>query len=321
VTSLVDVVVPAHNGWELTKTCLEHLRAQTLPHHVIVADNGSTDGTPERVRQAFPGVQVIEFGANLGFPMACNRGVAAGTADVVVLLNNDVECRPDFLERLTAPVAGDERLGSVASLLLVPGEERIESFGLAADPTIAGYPRLRGAPVGQAQAANPTLIGPSGAAGAYRREAWEDVGGLDEGVFAYAEDVDLALRLRAAGWSTAAVADAVAIHLGSATALTRSAWQRYQGGFSRGYFLRRYGVFRGRMAARAFLTEALVVIGDTIVFSHDLAALRGRLAGWRAAGRKPRRARPAHDVIDGRITFTKSLRLRLDVYSDASTLS
>jgi N-acetylglucosaminyl-diphospho-decaprenol L-rhamnosyltransferase len=309
-----------HNGWRLTARCLEHLGRQTTPHEVIVCDNGSTDGTPERLRTSFPDARLVELGANVGFPAACNRGVNAGSSDVVVLLNNDVECRPEFLEHLVAPFRDDERLGSVTSLLLAPGEQRIESFGLAVDPTLAGYPRLRGLPAREAQATNPILIGPSGAAGAYRRRAWDDVGGLDEGVFAYAEDVDLALRIRSAGWSTTAVPLAVAIHIGSASAVTRSAWQRYQGGFSRGYFLRRYGVLRSRVAVRTVVTEALVVLGDTVVFSHDLAALRGRVAGWRAARGRPRVVSPP-EAIDRRITFTKSVALRLHVYSEASTTS
>ena len=159
------------------------------------------------------------------------------------------------------------------------------------------------------------LVGPSGAAAAFRRCAWDAVGGLDEGVFAYGEDVDLALRLRAAGWTTAAAWDAVAVHRGSASAVTRSAWQRYQGGFSRGYFLRRYGVLRRRTAVRALATEGIVVAGDAFVFSHDLAALRGRIAGWRAARSLPRHHHPPDDAVDSDITFVKSLRLRLGVYS------
>jgi GT2 family glycosyltransferase len=311
----IDVIIPVHNGSGLTHACLTHLSAQTVPHAVIVCDNGSTDGTPEHVRRFFPDVRVIELGANVGFPAACNRGANEGSGDVVVLLNNDVEPRPDFLEHLVAPFRDDEHLGSVTSLLLVPGEQSIESFGLAVDPTLAGYPRLRGLPAREAQATDPILIGPSGAAGAYRRKAWQEVGGLDEGVFAYAEDVDLALRIRAAGWLTTAATDAVAIHIGSASAVTRSAWQRYQGGFARGYFLRRYGVLRSRVAARALVTEALVVLGDAVVFSHDLAALRGRLAGWRAAAGKPHILRPPQETIDDRITFVKSVGLRLNVYS------
>ena len=137
------------------------------------------------------------------------------------------------LERLVAPLREDERLGSVAALLLKAGEEQIESFGLAVDPTLAGYPRLRGRPAAEAQGIQPVLAGPSGAAAAYRRRAWTDVGGLDEAVFSYGEDVDLALRLRAAGWPAAVAPDAVAVHVGSATAVTRSPRQRYHGGFAR----------------------------------------------------------------------------------------
>jgi N-acetylglucosaminyl-diphospho-decaprenol L-rhamnosyltransferase len=315
-----DVVVPVHNGWDLTKRCLDHLRLQTLPHNLVVCDNGSTDGTPEGLRASFSEAQIVELGANLGFPAACNRGVRAGRGEIIVLLNNDVVCRPDFLERLVAPFDDDERVGSVAALLLKPGEERIESFGLAVDPTLAGFPRLRGLPLREIQAMHSTLVGPSGAAAAFRRRAWEAVGGLDEAVFAYGEDVDLALRLLAAGWSAVGAPDALAVHVGSASAIVRSAWQRYQGGFARGYFLRRYGVLRGRNALRGLLTEAIVVGGDALVYSHDLAALRGRIAGWRAARGRPRVGPPPEDAIDHEITFAKSLRLRMDVYAgDAHT--
>lgn len=315
VTTPIDVVIPVHDRRDLTESCLAHLRCQTVPHRVVVADNASTDGTPELIRSSYPETSVVLLERNLGFSAACNRGVAVGDGEIVVLLNNDVHCRPDFLERLVAPFDGDERLGSVTSLLLQPGEERIESFGLTADPTLAGFPRLRGLPVRASRAPRPVLAGPSGAAGAYRRAAWEQVGGLDEGVFAYGEDVDLALRLRSAGWATAEAPDAVGVHLGSATATGRSAWQRYQSGFARGYFLRRYGILRGILGVRAGVTEALVVLADALIFSHDLAGGRGRIAGWRAAGRRPRNRRPPPDAIERRITFWKSLRLRFSVFT------
>jgi N-acetylglucosaminyl-diphospho-decaprenol L-rhamnosyltransferase len=314
----VDVVIPTHGGWEFTERCLTALRAQTLPHSVVLSDNGSTDGTPEHVRAAFPRVQVLELRSNLGFSAACNRAVAASNGDVVVLLNNDVECPPIFLEQLVAPLQQGDRIGSVAAVLAVPGSDRIESFGLAVDETLAGFPRLRGRPLAEAQTSTPVLAGPSGAAAAYRRTAWDEVGGLDEGVFAYSEDVDLALRLRAAGWTAAGAIDAVATHVGSASAGVRSSWQRYQGGFSRAYFLRRYGVLRSRSGARAVATETIAAFGDVLRYSHDLAAVRGRLAGWRAAAGQPRKPRPPVDAIDQGITFLESLRRRREVY--ASTL-
>lgn len=315
VAPSVDVVVPAHNRWDLTERCLEHLGLQTVSHEVIVCDNGSTDHTPERIRTSFPDVRVIELGANAGFSAAGNHGVRAGRGEIVVLLNNDVECGPDFLERLVAPFRDGHRIGATAPLLVAPGEERIDSFGLTVDSTLAGYPRLRGLPRSSAHATRPILVGPTGAAGAYRRNAWEAVGGLDEGVFAYGEDVDLALRLRAGGWSTAGVSEAVAVHLGSASAGARSSWQRYQGGFSRAYFLRRYGVLRSRSALRAATTELITTAGDALVYSHDLAAVRGRFAGWHAAAGRPQHPRPPQEAIDQRITFAESLRLRRRIYS------
>jgi N-acetylglucosaminyl-diphospho-decaprenol L-rhamnosyltransferase len=318
LTLAIDVVIPTYDRWELTRSCLENLRLQTIPHNVIVVDNGSSDRTPARVYEAFPEVRVVELPVNVGFSAACNRGVAEGDGEVVLLLNNDVSCRPDFLERLVGPLHADERVGSASALLLGPGEETIESFGLAVDPTLAGYPRLRDLAARNVQTSKPVLVGPVGAAGAYRRRAWEAVGGLDENVFSYGEDVDLALRLRAAGWLTAGVPDAVALHVGSATAGSRSAWQRYQGGFARGYFIRRNGVLKSRYALRATFTEAIVVVGDALIFSHDLAALRGRVAGWRAARGLPRKPRAPSDAIDYDITLVKSLRLRYGVYTDSA---
>lgn len=312
MTPSVDVVIPTHGNWELTESCLSHLRGQTIPHLAIVADNGSSDGTPANVREHFPSVRLVELGSNLGFAAACNRGVDAGEAEIVVLLNNDVECGPGFLERLVAPFA-DDRVGLVAGALVRPGEQEIDSVGLTADRTLAGFARLRGRPVADAADAQPVLVGPSGGAAAYRRAAWEAAEGLDENIFFYAEDLDFALRLRSAGWRAAAAVDAVGVHLGSATAGERSAWQRYHGGFARGYLLRRYGVLRGRAAARALATEAIVVAGDAVL-SGDLSAFRGRLAGWRKARGLPARPMPPPECLEPGIGFRESLRLRRESY-------
>ena len=308
----IDVVIPARNHFELTDSCLKHLDAQTVPHQVIVVDDGSTDGTSERLRDRWPSVRVERFDSSHGFAEACNRGAAAGTGEVVVLLNNDVDCRPDFLQRLAAPFDSDPRLGGVAALMLQPGERTIDSIGLCADSTLGAFPRLQGLPVACAAQSSPVLACPAGAAAGYRRGAWLDVGGLDEAMFAYMEDFDLGLRIRAAGWSVTGAPDAVGVHLGSATHGHRSARQRLLGGFSRGYLLRRYRVLHGRAALRALVTEAIVGAGD-IVISRDVAALRGRLAGWRAAsGLSPRTAPPA--AIDAGIGFRASLSLRRGVY-------
>jgi N-acetylglucosaminyl-diphospho-decaprenol L-rhamnosyltransferase len=313
MTPSIDVVIVAYGRYELTDSCLRHLRAQTLEHRLILVDNGSTDDTRERIRAEWPQAQLECFDENRGFAEACNRGVAAGSGEIVVLLNNDVDCRADFLERLVAPLDRDPALGAVAALMLQPGERLIDSAGLAADVTLGGFPRLQGLEVAQAGRERPVLAGPAGTAGAYRRAAWEQVAGLDEAIFAYMEDFDLALRLRSAGWRAVLATDAVGVHLGSATHGHRSAWQRRNGGFGRGYMLRRYGLLRGRSAPRTLATEAVVVLGD-LTISRDLAALRGRLSGWRAGSRAPRLSPPPPDAVDHGIGFRDSLALRRGVY-------
>jgi GT2 family glycosyltransferase len=309
----VDVVIVAYNRYELTDSCLRHLAAQTLAHRTIIVDNGSTDDSRGRIAAEWPEVALERFEQNRGFAEACNRGVAAGSGEIVVLLNNDVDCRPDFIERLIAPLAEDPSVGAVAALMLQPGERLIDSAGLAADVTLGAFPRLQGLGVEHARDERPGLTGPAGTAAAYRRSAWEQVGGLDEGIFAYMEDFELALRLRCAGWDAVLASDAIGVHLGSATHGHRSAWQRRHGGFGRGYVLRRYGVLRGRSAPRALATEAVVVLGDLLI-SRDLAALRGRVEGWRSAGAAPRRPHPPATATDERIGFRDALALRRGVY-------
>ncbi len=312
MSSTLDVVIVAYNRYELTASCLRHLRAQTIDHRVIVVDNGSTDDTRPRLRAEWPEVQLECLEENHGFSAACNLGVAAGFGEVVVLVNNDVDCRAEVLERLLAPLL-DPSVGSVASLMLQPGGERIDSMGLTVNCTLAGFPRLQGMPLAHARDALPVLVGPAGTVAAYRRTAWEQIGGLDETMSAYMEDFDLALRLRIAGWRTAAAPDAVGVHLGSATHGHRSASQRRHGGFGRGYMLRRYELLRGGAALRTVATETIVVLGD-LVISRDLAALRGRIAGWRAACGRERLPLPPAESIDRRIGFRDSLALRRGVY-------
>jgi N-acetylglucosaminyl-diphospho-decaprenol L-rhamnosyltransferase len=311
----VDVAMVAYRKWELTRSCLDHLRRQTLPHSVVVCDNGCDQQTSRHLAEDYPEVGVLRMERNMPYAVACNAAVAAGSAELVVMMNNDVDAPPAFLERLTAPFAGRPRLGSAGALLLRPGEEELDSAGLVADCTLAGFPRFHGLPLAAALGVGLGLTGPAGAAAAFRREAWKQVGGLDESIFAYLEDLDLALRLRSAGWETVLALDAVAVHIGSATLGHRSAEQRRKIGHARAYLLRRYGVLRSRTAPRALATEAIVVAGD-ILYSRDLAALRGRLEGWRTAGEWVGRELPPPpaEAIDAQIGFLQSLRLRRGIY-------
>lgn len=314
MAAAVDVVMLSYGRYDLTKSCLRHLAAQTINHRVIIVDNGSTDDAPDRIAAEWPEHTLIRHRENGPFAARANEGVAAGSAEIIVLMNNDVDCRPEFLERIVEPLMTNPQVASVAGLMLQPGAERIDSIGLTIDSTLAGYPRLQWQPATHASDPAPVFVGPAGTAAAYRRAAWDAVGGLDERIYAYNEDLDLALRLSAAGWDTAAAPTAVGIHLGSATHGHRSAWQRSHGGFSRAYLLRRYGVLRSRAGVRAIVIEAAVCVGDAWI-SRDLVATKSRLRGWRAARGLPRHRAPARAHVDSSITLRKALALRRSVYA------
>ena len=303
----VDVVITTHQGWELTQRCLEHLAQQTMEHRVIVSDGASTDGTLHNIRTHFPDVTLVAHDEDPGYAAATSEGVAAGSGDVILLLNNDTFCRPDFLEQLVAAF-DDERVGAVAPLTLRPDERTIDSVGLTLDATVAPFIRLNGQPAEAATCYWPTLVAPGGGADAYRRSAWTEAGGFDDRLSFYGADLDLGLRLRSLGWMTVAAPDAVAVHLRSATSGHRSRRARESGGWARGYLLRRWGVLRSRAVIRALATETLVALADTAL-SRDTVAIGSRISGWRSAGSLPRRRVPP-GAVDPQIGFVESLRRR-----------
>jgi GT2 family glycosyltransferase len=298
-----DVVVVTWRGRDVLASCLEQLARQDEPHRTIVVDNASRDGTAELVRERFPGVDFVELPANRGFGAAVNAGAAVGSGEAIVLVNNDVYVDPGFLAALLAPLRADPRVGMVAGMTLMPGRARVDALGIELDAGLAAYNRLRHA-APHAEGAG-VLAGPSGGAAAYRRSAFEQAGGFDEALLAYGEDVDLALRLRAAGWRAAEARSATGVHLGGATIGVDSPRQRWLSGFARGFLLRRWGVLRSRAAPRVLLIDALVV-GWGLVRHRTLVPLRARVAGWRAAGRGSR-ALPA-GVIDRSIGTLESVR-------------
>ncbi|MGH1523629.1 glycosyltransferase family 2 protein [Leifsonia sp. L25] len=309
MTAAIDVVVPVHGNWAVTRACLNALAAQTAPHRVIVVDDASPDDTRHRLATEFPSATVIGFDVNRGFAAACNAGIAAGDSGVVVLLNNDVEADPRLLEELAGALSRHPAAGSAVPLLTRPNGT-VDAYGLCVDPTMAGFVRFAGASVDEATSARGhRLLGPYGAVAAFRRSALDEVGPLDEGIFMYGEELDLALRLSAAGWGTVAVPAARGVHLGGATSGRGSAAQRRRAGFGRGYLLRAYGVLRGRYGLRALLTEAIVCAGD-LVLSRDAASTIGRWQGWRAGAHAERRPRTV-PAVDTTIGFVRSLALRI----------
>jgi GT2 family glycosyltransferase len=292
------VYIPTINRGELLLATLASLHAQTIPADVVVVDNGSTDGTPVRVKSEFPDVHVIELGRNLGFGPAVNVGVREHPADLLVFTNNDVQCEPTFVEALVDGLASST--WSVAGVLLQPDSNNtIDSAGVVVDRALLDFDYLHGDAVEAADGAPPPL-GPTGAGALYRLDAFQDAGGFDDRIFAYLEDVDLALRVRARGGSCRLASSARAVHHHSATLGSGSSRKNELVGWSRGYLLRRYGVFRRpSVALRALVCDSALCAGQLVV-DRTVTGVTGRVRGWQAAkGLEPRSWPPDGSLQSG----------------------
>ena len=289
----------------LAKT-LESL-APTDGLQVVVVDNGSEDDSVAILKDRFPQVELIALEENIGFGRALNLAVERVPGDPLIFLNNDVECEPGFVEALMAGL--DDGISSVGGVLVQrDAPELIDSAGVTVESdTLMAFDHLHGESVVHLASAT-TPLGPTGGAALFRREAFASVGGFDERIFVYYEDVDLALRMRAAGHRCALAPDARALHAFSATLGSRSGAKFEMTGWSRGYLMRRYDVLETPGAAiRALICEAAIVAGQ-VLRNRTARGLKGRIRGWRAARGLPRRKMPNSGLV--RLSVAERLRLR-----------
>src|SRR5580700_943956 len=233
VSAPITVVVVNWNRRKLLAACLDSLARQTWrDFEVVVVDNGSNDGSVALVKDLSTGypvpLRLIENSNNRGFCAANNQGFAASRSELVALLNNDAEAEPGWLAALERVIRSSDQVGMAASKILVwEDPSRIDKAGHLMYPD--GQNRGRGTGQldrGQFDQVEETLW-PDGCAAMYRRAMLDEVGGFDEEFFAYADDAELGLRGRIAGWTCLYAPGAVVRHhrgatlgLGSARRLT-----------------------------------------------------------------------------------------------------
>lgn len=278
------VILPSQSG-DRSAAALASLAAQRMPHETIVVDNGSPGGEVTEAARGYDFARVLQSEENLGFSRAVNMAAREASADslVLVLVNDDARYDPDFVGRVTAALDPKTGVAMVAGVLRAQRDERtIDTAGIEIDRTLLGFDYLHGAPVGSLSPATPDPFGPSGAAAAYARSAFDRLGGLDERLFAYFEDLDLAIRMRLAGLSCRLVPDARGTHWHSATLGPGSRRKDYLMGFARGYLLRKWGVVSASRVPGVALREAVICAGQAVV-DRNAEGIRGRRAGWRSA--------------------------------------
>jgi GT2 family glycosyltransferase len=311
---LVSVVIVNWNGKHLLGECLDSLLAQSFKDfEIIVVDNGSQDGSVEYVREYYPAASLIGLPQNTGFAGGNNAGIRTARGRYVALLNNDTRTDPDWLASLVREAEANPPEGMWASKILSLNDpDTIDNVGLLIyrDGLARGKGRLE-RDRGQYDTKQEALF-PSGCAALYRRRMLDEIGLFDEDFFAYADDVDLGLRARLAGWGCTYVPAAKVYHHYSSSSSTYSPLKAYLVERNRvwvllkyypielilasffftlkRFLLQLYGVITGRGASARFSDENGIFSAAAILLKAWCSALTAvpKIIGWRRFYRRRR---------------------------------
>ncbi len=200
----------------MLRCCLDSVRVQKdTTFEIVLVDNGSTDGSVDMARREFADVPItfVQNPDNRGFCAANNQGISVARGEFVALLNNDAEASPGWLRALLTAFEGRPTVGMAASKIVDwENPQVIDKVGHLI--YLDGQNRGRGSgqrDIGQFETVEEVLW-PDGCACMYRAEMLRQIGGFDEDFFAYADDAELGLRARIAGWGCLYIPGAVVRH-------------------------------------------------------------------------------------------------------------
>lgn len=222
----IAIVILNWNGRDMMRRFLPSVVIHSSAEaEIIVADNGSTDGSCEMLADEFPTVRLIRLAENYGFAEGYNRALDGLEADYYLLLNSDVEVPAGWLTPMLDYMESHPDTAACAPILRSQRAPELFEYAGAAGGMMDryGYPYCRGRvfdtverDTGQYDAVVP-LLWATGAALMVRRTDWEASGGLDGRFFAHMEEIDLCWRLRCRGRMIVCIAASKAYHVGGAS--------------------------------------------------------------------------------------------------------
>jgi GT2 family glycosyltransferase len=251
----VYIVIVNWNGWEHTVRCLDSIRRLDYPtYRVIVVDNGSTDGSVERIRTAHPDIELITSTKNLGFAGGSNIGIRLAldrSAEYLWVLNNDIVVEPGTLSALISVATSRPGIGVIGAAVWRLAVDTEPSMHTEAFRWRGEYRLPSACP--EADSANAAVGHPvddvAGSSALLDAAMLRQIGLFEERFFHYWDDVELCARARRAGWSVEHACQARLWHVVGATVPTESPQAQY-------YFVRNWLLF-SRWAGRGSLFTML----------------------------------------------------------------
>lgn len=228
----VAIVILNWNGCDLLRRFLPSVLAHSPEHlaEVVVADNGSSDGSVELLKASFPEVRIIPLDRNYGFSGGYNRAIEQIEAEYTVLLNSDVEVTHGWLDAPLAALEADPSVAGVQPKIRAERQRDYFEYAGASGGYIDkyGYPFCRGRIMHVVEKDEGqyddtvNILWASGACLFIRTAIYRESGGLDATFFAHQEEIDLCWRLRNRGYRMVCTPQSVVYHVGGATLHTES---------------------------------------------------------------------------------------------------
>ena len=304
----LSIVIVSWNVRDLLKACLESIQSgpvmiipagedptpgQGLGVEVIVVDSGSSDGSPQMVRERFPWVKLIEPGYNVGFSKGNNIGLEASRGRYVFFLNPDTKVLGGALPRMIAYMDTHPEVGALGPQLLnadgsVQSSRRrfptlwtafFEATWLEPTAPPGVIQHFRMLDCSDEKILDVDWV--TGAALLVRRRVIEQVGGMDEGFFMYSEELDWQRRIKAAGWHIVYYPEAKIIHYGGKSSEQATARRDIHFNTSKVRYYRKYHGPLVASALRAFLladyTCQLMLEGAKWLLGHKPELRRERV--------------------------------------------
>ena len=231
----LSIVILNWNGVEMLRRFLPSVIEHSPEAEIIVADNGSTDGSLTLLAEQFPDIRVLAFDRNYGFAEGYNKAIAQVDGDLCLLLNSDVRVEAGWLTPMLDYMEQHPEVAACQPKIRCEWAPHKLEYAGACGGYIGrmGFPFCRGRILGTVECDEgqydsiASVAWATGAALLIRRNVYLEAGGLDARFFAHQEEIDLCWRLRSRGYSIVCIPQSIVYHVGGGTLPTESPRKAY----------------------------------------------------------------------------------------------